>query len=451
MENVGFEHIHLHSHFSLLDGFGDPAEYAKRAVDIGQKHLCISDHGMMAAIPPQIRACDKFGISPIFACELYINPEQMELKAGEVTGLYAKQLDEEAKLRLRKSYHLLAVAYNDVGYSNLVALSSWAWTKGFYYKPRINYEVLQEHREGIIFSSACYNGEIGQAFDRGGADEAMKMIRKYQEMFGEFYLEIMLLDFDKQKPYDAFLINAHRETGLPLVLTNDCHYAFEKDSYMQQLMLMIQTNKTLAEIEEKKEKAEKDGVLADLFELQDTNLWMKSEDELNQKWEQDYYDVIPYEYFVQAKLNTISICEQAAGVELDRSVKLPTLPDDKEEFRKAIMRGFEVRQLPKTQEYLERIKEEYALICEKEFASYFLLTKMMTDEARRYWDEKTGGYGEYAVGPARGSGAGSLACYCLGITDVDPVKHGLLFSRFLSPARGGKTLKLRFDEAKMLN
>jgi DNA polymerase-3 subunit alpha len=440
---VGFEHLHLHSDFSVLDGYGTAHEYAKRAKEINQQFLCITDHGSLGGIPRQIQACEKYGIHPIHGCELYINPLQPTLKVGQKASEITGDMSPEEKKKFKKSYHLLAIAYNQIGYKNLVNLSSAGWTKGFYYKPRINYELLEQHKEGLIFTSCCYNSEIGQAFDRGGEEEGFRMIEKYIDFFGKenFFLEIMLLDFSKQKPYNKFIIKAHEKYGLPLNLANDTHYCQKDDSKMQRLMLMIQTKRTLKEIEEKKGEDE----TADLFELQDQNLWMKSEEELNEKWLSDYRDDIPYELFEQAKINTTIIANKAKGVELDRSIKLPYIPEAEDKLLEEIKRGFHYRNLPKNQKYKDRIKEEYLLICQKGFASYFLIQKMMTDEARRICPELLGyGDGSEAVGCGRGSAVGSLVCYCLGITDVNPIEHDLLFSRFLSPSRGGKQMKLRY-------
>jgi DNA polymerase-3 subunit alpha len=338
----------------------------------------------------------------------------------------------------------LALATSQKGYSNLVNLSSLAWTRGFYYKPRVNHEMLLKHKEGIIFTSCCYNSEIGQAFEHGGDDAGFAMVEKYIGMFGKdnFFLEIMLLDFSKQKPYNKFIMRAHDKYGLPVILSQDCHYSQRDDSKMQRLMLMVQTRKTLQEIQEKMDREE----TADLFELQDTNLWRKSEEELNEKWASDYSDTIPLEFFEEAKRNTVKVAERAKGVKLDRSVKLPYIEDAEQKLLYYISIGFKKRRLPRNAIYMGRVKEEYDLICHKGFASYFIIQKMMTDEARRVSKELLGyGDGSEAVGPGRGSGVGALTCYCLGITDVDPIEHDLLFSRFLSPARGGKQMKLRFS------
>lgn len=437
----GVEHLHRHTDNSVLDGYAMVSEYAAYSKQVNQQFLCITDHGMMSAIPQQIQACDKHGIKPIFGCELYIHPKQPEIPLGQSMSNFTKPMSPEERKELRKSFHLLALAASQEGYSNLVHLTSWGWLHGFYYKPRINHEQLVKHKDGIIFGSGCYNCEIGQAFDKFGEEEAMEMVRKYKEMLGDqLYLEVMLLDFEKQKPYNAFLVKAHEKFGIPMIVTNDCHYCKQEDSHMQRLMLMVQTQKTLAELQ----AAYEEGSAKDLFELQDQNLWMKSEDEMNTKWELDYQDVLDYELFKEAKRNTVRICQQAQGVELDRSIKLPKIEDENEKLRVAIMEGFKERGLPMEEKYLGRIKEEFPLICQKEFASYFLIQKMMTDEARRWAAEKYGTDGSEAVGPGRGSGAGALTNYCLGVTDVDPLLHGLMFSRFMSSARGGKSIKLRF-------
>ena len=398
----------------------------------------------MGAVPRQIQACEEYGREPIFGCELYVQPMQPELNPGEKMANRTEDMSPEERKKLGKSYHLLALATSQKGYSNLVNLSSLAWTRGFYYKPRVNHEMLLRHKEGIIFTSCCYNSEIGQAFERGGDDAGFDMVEKYIVMFGRdnFYLEIMLLDFSKQKPYNQFIMRAHDKYGLPVILSQDCHYAQKEDSKMQRLMLMVQTRKTLQEIQEKMDREE----TADLFELQDTNLWMKSEEELNEKWESDYKDAIPLEFFEEAKRNTVRVAERAKGVKLDRSVKLPYIEDADQKLLEYISIGFKKRRLPRNAIYMGRVKEEYDLICHKGFASYFIIQKMMTDEARRVSRELLGyGDGSEAVGPGRGSGVGALTCYCLGITDVDPIEHDLLFSRFLSPARGGKQMKLRFS------
>lgn len=450
MQCVGFEHLHNHTHFSLLDGFQTPDEAADHWHQYGQ-FLCITDHGMMGAVPAQIRACDsvneKFGkgkISPIFGCELYVNRMHTEATPDEDSRKnFMQQLGPEELEEFKiKGNHLLAIATSKQGYSNLVQLSSYGFLKGFYAKPRVNYEVLQKHKEGLIFTSCCYASEIGRTFDKKGEEAAEEVLVRYMNMFkGQFYLEIMMLDFPKQKPYDIFILKMKDKYSLPIILTQDCHYCKQEDSHYQRLMLMIQTKRTLPEIQKMIQENENQ----DFFELQDSNLWMKSEEELNSFWEEKYSDVIPLEIFEEAKRTTVEICQKAKGVELDRKIKFPLQDDEKKALAQCIADGLKFRNLSPKGEYGKRIAEEYDIITRKGFASYFLVQKMMTDEARRICPELLGwGDGREAVGPGRGSGGGSLILYLLGVTDVDPIKHGLLFSRFLSEARGGKQIKLKF-------
>lgn len=436
---VGFEHVHFHTTIgSHMDGFSLVEEAAERKKHVNQKYLCITDHGMMSAIPSQIKACDKYGLHPVFGCELYVQPGQpSDREVFEKMSPVEKQL-------IRKSYHLLAIAYNEIGYKNLVQLSSWGWVHGYYYKPRVNHEQLLKHKEGIIFTSCCYNSEIAQAFDKGGEEFGFKMLEKYMAMFGEnFFLEIMLLDFKKQKPYDAFIIKCHDKYHLPLLMSNDVHYVYKEDSKYQQYMLMLQKDVTIKDMEKKLSKEDKE----DIFELQDTNLWMKSEEELNAKWIEMYSDVIPYDLFVQSKMNSVKICEKARGIKIDRSPKLPQLPNAEDRLKEAVIEGAKKKGLLNSKRHVDQIKEEYELICRKGFASYFLINKMLVDEARRVSPKILGwGNGDEAISAGRGSGVSSLVCYLLGIIQIEPLMHDLLFSRFMSENRGGKSMRLPFSK-----
>lgn len=449
----GYEHLHRHSCFSLLDGFAKVEEYAHRMRELNQQYLAITDHGTMAAIPQQIfwseNSRDEKGkikptsqkLYPIFGCEIYTNRMQPEVQTRAESAEFRKDLPEAQQPRFDKSSHLTVIAHNNVGYSNLVHMTSWGWIHGFYRKPRINHEVLQRYKEGLTFLSGCANSEIAVALFTQGEDAAYEMLEKYIAMFSpHFYLEIMMLDFKDQKPYDQFLIKAHDKYGVPLVLTTDCHYCRREQSHNQRLMLMQQNKRTIQEIQAMIDSGENQ----DLFELQDTNLWMKSEEEMNEMWERSYQDVIDYELFKQAKENTVKICEHARGVSLDRSLKLPQIPDADNLLWKEILKGFAKRRCPQTSVYIKRVREEFELIKEKGFSSYFLIQQQMTDEARRIGPQVLGfGDGSEVVGPGRGSVCGSLAAYCLRLHDVEPIIHDLRFSRFLSPARGGKQIKLK--------
>ncbi len=439
-EVTGFEHLHRHSDFSLLDGFATVAEYAERMPLLNQKFLCITDHGVMGAVPQQIAECDRHNLHPVFGAELYVNHMQPKVESRYDSAEYRKNLPEDMQKKFDKSSHLTAIAYTDEGYSNLVRITSWGWIHGYYRRPRVNHEVLQQYKEGIVFLSGCANSEIANAIAWGGEEAGWAMLEKYMAMFSpHFYLEIMMIDYPGQKAYNDFLLRAHLKYGVPLVLTQDCHYCAKEHSYNQRLTLMQQTKRTIQEIDAMIQSG-----VEDLFELQDDELWCKSEAEINEKWEADFSTSIDYDLFKQAKANSVKIAQSAKGVELNREIKLPKVPNAEAILWEETLKGFKARHCPATKQYSSRIREEYDLICEKGFASYFLIQKMMTDEARRKGPEILGfGDGSEAVGPGRGSACGSLVAYCLRLHDVEPIINDLRFSRFLSPARGGRQMRIR--------
>jgi DNA polymerase-3 subunit alpha len=180
---MGLEHLHRHSDFSLLDGFATVEEYASYQKTINQKYLCISDHGVMGAVPQQIAMSEKHGLYPLFACEMYVNPMQPCVESREESAAFRKALPEEERPKFDKSNHLLAIAYSNEGYSNLVRLTSWAWIHGYYRRPRVNHDVLKKYKEGLIFTSTCANSEIANALFKDSEDAAFKMLEKYMAMF----------------------------------------------------------------------------------------------------------------------------------------------------------------------------------------------------------------------------------------------------------------------------
>ena len=437
---MGFENLHRHSDFSLQDGFARVEEYAEEMTKIDQKYLCITDHGVMGAVPQQIACAEEYNLHALFGCEMYVNSMQPKAETRDESKKFRADLgSDELKKKFDKSSHLLGIAYNNKGYQNLVRLTSWAWKHGYYKKPRVNHDAINQFKEGIIFTSTCANSEIANALFNEGEDAAWQMLDKYIAMFGEhFYLELMMLDFELQKPYDAFLIKAHVKYGIQLIMTCDCHYCKKEHSHNQHLQLLNQRGRTLADAYALKDEG------VDVFELQDTNLWMKREDELNEMWEREYSEVIDYELYKQAKANTVIVCEKAKGVQIDRELKLPKIQDADEKLWEATIEGLKNRHCPQTKEYEVRVKEEYDLITSKGFSSYFMIQQMMTDTARKLGPEILGfGDGSECVGPGRGSVCGSLVAYALRLHDVEPIIHDLKFSRFLSPARGGKQMRIR--------
>jgi DNA polymerase-3 subunit alpha len=442
---VGVEHIHTHSHYSLLDGIGTIEEHAERRKEINQRFLCITDHGVMGAIPDQIKEGEAKGLHPLFGCELYTNRLQPEVEYRAQSAEFRKDLSEADQKKFDRSPHLVAVAETDEGYSNLVRMSSWAWMHGFYRKPRINYDILRKYHEGIVFTTACAASQTAVAFFDHGEEAAYAELEELISIIGKnhLYLEINMLDFEPQKPYNQFMIKCHYKYGLPLYLAQDAHYAKKEHALLQQLALLGQTKRTLADIN----AMIASGEAGDIFELQDKNLYIKSEHELDEMYDLKYKDIIPYDLYVMAKENSVRIAERCKGVQIDREVKLPQFPEAEAKLWEETERGFKLRGCPDNSLYHERIKEEYDLICEKGFASYFLIEKEMLDVAR-VEGAKILGFGSPAdiVGPGRGSVCGSLLAYCLRIHDVEPIIHDLRFSRFLSPARGGKQQRIRHTQ-----
>lgn len=442
MKIVGFEHLHLHTENSVLDGFGSIEEYIKRWSPYGD-YLCVTDHGLMGAIPSLITKTEQSDkkLKPIFGCELYCNPmHTVSFDSEEAREKFLNNLSPTEKDEFKVSSHILAIAINNKGYENLTKLCSLGWSQGFYRKPRVNHEMLQQYKTGIIFTSCCCASEAARNLYLFGEEKAEECVVNYKNMFGKaFFLEMMLLDFERQIPYNKFLIKMHEKYKIPMIITNDVHYAYQEDSHYQTLMLLVNSKKTLADIEKLKNEN------VDVFELQDRNLWMKTEEEINEMYEKKYKDVIPLEIFEQAKANTVTICNLASNVKIDRTVKLPRISDDEDKLKELVIKGMHKRGISLNNKlYGKRVLEELDLIYRKQFASYFLIVKSFTDEARRVCKELTGIDGKYAVGAGRGSGVGSLVLYLLEVTDVDPIKHGLLFSRFLSENRGSQAV-LKFS------
>lgn len=375
----------------MLDGYATVPELGDRAVKNEQKFLCITDHGMMGAIPNQISVCEKRNLEPIFGIEFYYNPHQVLITNDEERKKHMASLSEEEKKAYRKNYHLLAIATSEVGYKNLVRMATWACLYGVGgrpSRPRINDEIIEKYKKDIIFTSCCYASEIGYTFDTKGSDAAEDVVLKYWARFGNnFRLEIMMLDFHKQKPYDKFIIKMHLKYGIPLYLSQDCHVADPEDTVMQHKMLMMQTGRTIEQVEQ----MEAEGF--DVFEIQDRQLWMKNEEELNVFWENNYQDVIDYEIYKQAKIESLNMAEKAKGVKLDRQLKLPVLPQADDVLFQNIKDGFKKRGLSGSKDHLYRIKEEYELIVRKGFSSYFIIQKMFTDIAREKGPEILG-YGD---------------------------------------------------------
>lgn len=394
---MSFTHLHVHTGYSLLDGSCKIKEIISRAKELNMTSLAITDHGVMYGVIDFYKEAKANGIKPILGCEVYVSPSSRFEKQ-------AKQGD--------RYYHLILLAKNNEGYENLTKIVSKGFTEGFYYKPRIDFELLQEYYEGIIALSACLAGEIPKLISRGREDDAKKVAKKYKDLFGEgnFYLELQNHGIPEQKFVNQSLVRIGKELDIPLVATNDIHYINAEDATAHDILLCIQTGKTVSD--------------PDRMRYEGGQFFLKSEDEMRAL----------FPYAPEAIENTGKIADMC-NVEIKfGETKLPEyqVPENmsaKEYLESLCKRGFE-RNYPKDYENREEIEKrmyyELGVIETMGYIDYFLIV----------WD-----YINYArsvgisVGPGRGSAAGSVVSYCLGITDIDPIKYNLIFERFLNPER----------------
>ena len=390
-----FTHLHLHTQFSLLDGACRLDRLVSRAKELGMTSLAITDHGNMYGAVDFYRACKKEGIKPIIGCEVYVAPRTRFDKD--------KMLDKEYN-------HLILLAKNETGYKNLIKMVSLAFTEGFYFKPRIDRDLLEKHSEGLVCLSACLAGEIPQNLLRKDYEGAKRAALWYRDIFGEenYYLELQDHGLQEQKVVIDGIRRLHSETGIPLVATNDVHYVMQEDSDIQQVLICIATNKTLGE----------DTGLS----FHSNEFYLKSEDEMR-----SLFPDMP-----EAIDNTAKIAEMCNFDFEFGNTKLPYFEtpnnmDHFEYFRKLCYKGLYKRygdDVP--DEYKERLEYELETVNKMGYTDYYLIVQDFV----RFAKSK-----DIPVGPGRGSGAGSIAAYCIGITDLDPMKYDLIFERFLNPER----------------
>lgn len=401
---MAFTHLHVHTEYSLLDGSSKIKELVARAKELGMDSLAITDHGVMYGVIDFYRAAKDAGIKPIIGCEIYVSPgSRFERETGHNEDRY---------------YHLVLLAENDRGYHNLMKIVSKGFTEGYYYKPRVDYEVLEQYSEGIIALSACLAGEVQKYLARNMYDEACKSALRYQKIFGKgnFFLELQDHGIDMQKKVNMDLLRMSSELGIELVATNDIHYIYDTDYEAHDILLCIQTGKKVMD--------------EDRMRYEGGQYYLKSEEEMRAL----------FPYALQAIDNTAKIAARC-NVEIEFGVrKLPKYQvpkefwDSEEEEGEAswhylhhlCYEGLNRRYGSEKPELTERLDYELSVIRNMGFIDYFLIV----------WDfinyAKTNGI---MVGPGRGSAAGSIVAYTLEITDIDPLKYDLLFERFLNPER----------------
>ncbi|NTW05205.1 MAG: DNA polymerase III subunit alpha [Peptococcaceae bacterium] len=391
---MSFVHLHVHTEYSLLDGASRIKQVVERAAELGMKSLAITDHGSMFGIVDFYKACKKAGIKPILGCEVYVAPRTRNDRVHKIDDVL---------------YHLVLLAENDEGYRNLLQLVSIAYTEGFYYKPRIDKELLNKYSKGLIALSGCIGGEVVRKILAGQRDRAVKAALEYQDIFGKgnYYLELQDHGFAEQTTSNAELISISRETGIPLVATNDVHYVDKAHFEMQDVLLCIQTGKTVDDPNRMK------------FSSQE--LYLKSREEM---------ELIFGEY--QEALDVTQEIADRCNVSLAfGQMHLPLYDVPQGEtvnsyLKKLCLEGINRRYEEITGEITDRLEFELGVIEEMDYSGYFLIVWDMIHFARE---------NGIPVGPGRGSAAGSIVAYSLGITNIDPLKYDLLFERFLNPER----------------
>ena len=390
-----FVHLHVHSEFSLLDGANRIKDLPVRAKELGMDAMAITDHGVMFGAIDFYKACKANGIKPIIGCEVYVAPRRMADRDPSIDNRYN---------------HLILLAKDNNGYKNLAKLVSLGFTDGFYYKPRIDKEVLEKYHEGLICSSACLAGEVASEIVKGDMEAAKKSALWFKSIFGEdYYLEIQNNGIKEQVLVNQKLIQLSRELDIPLLATNDSHYLKKEDAYNHEVLLCIQTGKRMSD--------------EDRMRFETDELYIKSPEEM-----MDYFKAVP-----DAIENTVKVAEKC-NVEFEFGHTILPNYDVPEEFathydylKKLTDDGIRNRygENP-SKDIIERKEYELGVIKKMGYVDYFLIV----------WD-----YVHYAkshgipVGPGRGSGAGSIVAYAIEITDIDPIKYGLIFERFLNPER----------------
>ncbi len=392
---MAFAHLHVHTEFSLLDGSNKIKEYVRYVKELGMDSAAITDHGVMYGVVDFYKAAKEAGINPVIGCEVYVAPHSRfdrELTGGE-----------------DRYYHLVLLAENNTGYANLVKIVSKGFTEGYYYRPRVDLEVLEQYHEGLIALSACLAGEVPRYIQKGLVDEAKKAALKYQNIFGKdnYFLELQDHGIPAQQSVNSVLLRMSKELDIPLVATNDVHYTYAQDAQPHDVLLCLQTGKKVAD--------------EDRMRYEGGQYYVKSEEEMK--------GLFPYAW--EAVENTQRIADRC-HVEIEfGNYKVPHYDapegyDSWSYLNKLCQDGMKERYPEDDGTLQERLHYELDTIKNMGFVDYFLIVWDYINFCRE---------NGIAVGPGRGSAAGSIVSYCLKITNIDPIKYSLLFERFLNPER----------------
>ena len=392
---MAFAHLHVHTEYSLLDGSNKIKEYVEKIKALGMTAGAITDHGVMYGVIDFYKAAREAGINPVLGCEVYVAP--------------GSRLDREMVHGEDRYYHLVLLAENNTGYSNLMKIVSKGFVEGYYYKPRVDMEVLEKYHEGIIALSACLAGEVQRNLVRGMYEEAKEVAYRYERCFGKgnFFLELQDHGIPEQKLVNQQLLRMSQETGIELVATNDVHYTNAEDAEPHDILLCLQTGKKLAD--------------EDRMRYEGGQYYVKSEEEMERL----------FPYAPEALENTHKIA-QRCHVEIEFGhTKVPhfEVPEGYDSWtylNKLCHEGLDKRYGADAPKYLQKLDDELAVIKNMGYVDYFLIVWDFIHYAREH---------DIMVGPGRGSAAGSLVSYTTGITDIDPVRYNLIFERFLNPER----------------
>lgn len=392
---MNFAHLHVHTEYSLLDGSNKIKEYVARVKELGMNSAAITDHGVMFGVIDFYREAKKAGINPILGCEVYVAP--------------GSRFDKEVGTKEDRYYHLVLLAENNQGYQNLMKIVSKGFVEGYYYKPRVDMEILEEYHEGIIALSACLAGEVQRNLSRGMYEEAKASAYRYEEIFGKgnFFLELQDHGIAEQGIVNQQLLRLSQETKMELVATNDVHYTYASDEKAHDILLCIQTGKKLDD--------------ENRMRYEGGQYYVKSEEEMAEL----------FPYALQALENTQKIADRC-HVEIEFGVtKLPKydVPEGYtswEYLNKLCFEGLKRRYDIVSEDLKERLEYELSVIHKMGYVDYFLIVWDFIKYAKDH---------DIMVGPGRGSAAGSIVAYCLEITDIDPIRYQLLFERFLNPER----------------
>jgi len=447
--------LHSHTIFSTLDGIAKPEEYFAECSNRKWSAMAITEHGVLSSIPDAFWASKEYDIKYIPGCEVYYNdyePKRREMaEAGTKIGEIMES-NPNLGTRIRRNRHLTVLCKNETGYHNLLAINRHAWEHGFYYKPRTWFDQLVKHKEGLIILSGCLNGPLSNELrlkNYGGGEftGAMEYFKMFNDVFGDdYYIEVQMpcIEFSNDSDGESFhdsvvfnrLVQIADGMNKKLVLTNDSHYMKREDFQIQKLMMAVDQGTTVDD--------------PNLFHVNSDDQFFKTRAELRETFiNNKYSDKVGIETFEKACDNTLEIAEKCNNFDFDLSPKLPIIDDADNRLQESAARGLIRKGLYKDKTTyhvdgrevtaLEQMQIEVERINEKGYSSYFMITKELVDHARSE-------YGQNGVGPGRGSAGGSLVCYLLGITGINPLKWKLSFDRMLSPARGGMMLKVQMDE-----